>query len=257
MTKILLTCVGSTFMSWQTKVFLSSEFVDLNDVVLLTTHKALDIEGVEQHEYCVDWGDYLPSVQWELVNRYWHDYGNSGDFWLMDSDTLVLDELPDMSMYPDDVLIGADTSGYTGGKYYSQFYELKGMFPMVDDDRACGACYWIRNPHVDLSMGERTKALYEAMVASHTKAQTWTASMLVPYEYYRTQVDERLAFAWATDTEFNGRKFYHNAGITSADAGFYKGAYTSLYPPERDLIDYGRNLSDWYAVQVKKALYGK
>jgi hypothetical protein len=90
--------------------------------------------------------------------------------------------------------------------------------------------------------------------------QKWTAGMwsLLWNAWlfgHATQVDERMAFGWSTDTEKSIEKYWilHNAGVMDNTSGmFHKASYIDKLPYSDELILDEHRASKYYWEQVKE-----
>jgi hypothetical protein len=230
---------------------------------------------------------YVPSIKQHMLYKHYlaNPYMENEDIFLVDADICLTRPLDLTELLKDDVWYVSDTVSYIGYDYIlskgrdilEPMLEIGGISEELvksNQENAGGAQYLYKKVPatfwkdvVDMShelyikISEISKKKKE-LDPSHHEIQIWTAEMWAMLwvawkQGIVTRVSDDLVFSWATDpiSHWDQRAIYHNAGATTdADGMFYKGRYTSKFPPNNLEIKDTRCCYNYYQM-IKETLY--
>lgn len=209
--------------------------------------------------------NYIPSIKQHMLYKHYlaNPYMENEDIFLVDSDICLTKPLDLTELLKDDIWYVSDTVSYIGYDYIlskgrdilEPMLEIGGISEDIvksNQNAAGGAQYLYKKVkaefwkdvvdmshelYIKVSEISRQKKLIDP---SYHEIQIWTAEMWAMLwvawkQGIMTCVSKKLDFTWATDpiTYWGKRAIYHNAGATSDEDGmFYKGKYTSEFPPK-------------------------
>jgi len=231
--------------------------------------------------------NYIPSIKQHMLHKHYlaNPYMENEDIFLVDSDICLTKPLDFTNLLKDDIWYVSDTVSYIGYDYIlskgrdilEPMLEIGGISEDIvksNQNASGGAQYLYKKVKaefweevVDMSheiymkISEISRIKKEADPSYH-EIQIWTAEMWAMLwvawkQGIMTCVSSKLDFTWATDpiTYWGKRAIYHNAGATSdKDGMFYKGKYTSEFPPDNLDIKNTRACHYYYQL-IKETLY--
>lgn len=230
---------------------------------------------------------YIPSIKQHMLYKHYlaNPYMENEDIFLVDADICLTRPLDLTELLKDDVWYVSDTVSYIGYDYIlskgrdilEPMLEIGGISEDLvksNQENAGGAQYLYKKVTADFwkDVVDMSHELYikiseisknkKKLDPSHHEIQIWTAEMWamlwVAWKQGKiTSVSKTLDFSWATDPikRWDERAIYHNAGATSdSDGMFYKGKYTSKFPPKDLEIKDSRCCYNYYQ-KIKETLY--
>ena len=271
--------------AWELKTAIKSLTdlgVNKKDIVLLFSKEDESVvqtfQEYDTHTYVDDRFDknYIPSIKPYLFWKYLaeDESREEATYVYLDSDTVILDLSPFKVPVTKSRWYCSDTTGYIGYQYIQSVSNAKETFDVMTDaikvpkewieaiDKNSGGAQWvIKNPKAGYwhDVYVNSIVLFQALNPLDTSLQKWTAEMWAQlwtmYHYgISPKVSKKLAFAWSTDEELDGKNIIHNAGVTKDMNLFFKGQYLDT-PPLEVLNQSTGKVSDIYVDYVRKANY--
>lgn len=231
--------------------------------------------------------NYIPSIKQHMLHKHYlaNPYMENEDIFLVDSDICLTKPLDLTNLLKDNIWYVSDTVSYIGYDYIlskgrdilEPMLEIAGISEDIvksNQYAAGGAQYLYKKVKAEFweEVVEMSQELYikiseisrikKEADPSYHEIQIWTAEMWAMLwvawkQGIMTCVSKKLDFTWATDpiTYWGKRAIYHNAGATSdSDGMFYKGKYTSEFPPNNLDIKNTRACHYYYQL-IKETLY--